>query len=173
MCCCDVGGFITCGPDQTLIISGWSYAKPVFIVGGGRAWVIPCLQRADFLEMNVFQVSIQSANVPTVNGSKITVQGTAQVKINNDEDSLKQAAQNFMNMSIDKIQHIATETMEGHQRSIMGKMTIEEILQDKTTFSQQVFEIAQIDLMKMGLFIISYTIKFVLLSSSLDNLCFT
>ena len=109
--------------------------------------------------MNVFQVSIISHNVPTVNGSKVTVHGTAQVKINNDEDSLKQAAQNFMNMDITNIQHIATETMEGHQRSIMGKMTIEGILQDKATFSQQVFEIAQIDLMKMGLFIISYTIK--------------
>ena len=109
--------------------------------------------------MNVFQVSITTLNVPTVNGSKITVRGTAQVKINNDETSLKQAAQNFMNTSIEEIQTIATETMEGHQRSILGKMTIEEILQDKTTFSQQVFEIAQVDLMKMGLFIISYTMK--------------
>ena len=142
-----------------MIVSGWSYSEPKFIVGGGRAWVIPCLQRADFLPMNVFQVSITTLNVPTVNGSKITVRGTAQVKINNDEASLKQAAQNFMNTSIEEIQTIATETMEGHQRSILGKMTIEEILQDKTTFSQQVFEIAQVDLMKMGLFIISYTMK--------------
>ena len=62
-------------------------------------------------------------------------------------------------MDTSEVQAIATETMEGHQRSIMGKMTIEAILQDKATFSREVFEIAQIDLMKMGLFIISYTIR--------------
>ena len=43
-----------------------------------------------------------------------------------------------------EIQEIAHHTLEGHQRSIMGKMTVEEILQNKQKFGEEVFEIATV-----------------------------
>ena len=49
--------------------------------------------------------------------------------------------------------------MEGHQRAIMGQMSVEEIYQDQKAFSKRVFEVATIDLMLMGLELISYTLK--------------
>ena len=58
-----------------------------------------------------------SPNVPTVNGAKITVNGTAQVKINNEPQSLKLAAQHFLSKTSDEIQYIANETLEGLQSS--------------------------------------------------------
>lgn len=54
---------------------------------------------------------------------------------------------------------MARETLEGHQRAIMGSMTVEEIYKDRKTFSQRVFEVASTDLMGMGLIVISYTLK--------------
>ena len=54
---------------------------------------------------------------------------------------------------------VARETLEGHQRSIMGSMTVEEIYKDRKTFSHRVFEVASTDLACMGFSIISYTIK--------------
>ena len=49
--------------------------------------------------------------------------------------------------------------MEGHQRAIIGKLSIEEILKDKRKFSDTVFEVASTDLIHMGLSVVSYTIK--------------
>ena len=57
------------------------------------------------------------------------------------------------------IRNIALETMEGHQRAIMGQMTVEEIYQDRKAFSVKVFEVASTDLMNMGIFVVSYTLK--------------
>ena len=57
------------------------------------------------------------------------------------------------------ITSVARETLEGHQRAIMGSMTVEEIYKDRKTFSMRVFEVASTDLMGMGLIVISYTLK--------------
>jgi flotillin len=49
--------------------------------------------------------------------------------------------------------------MEGHQRAIMGQMTVEEIYRDRKAFSVKVFEVASTDLLNMGIFVVSYTLK--------------
>ena len=49
--------------------------------------------------------------------------------------------------------------MEGHQRAIMGNMTVEQIYKDRKTFSTKVFEVASMDLHNMGISVISYTLK--------------
>merc|ERR1712029_1056595 len=58
-----------------------------------------------------------------------------------------------------EIQRICLETMEGHQRAIMGNMTVEEIYRDRKTFSEKVFEVASKNLYEMGISVISYTLK--------------
>ena len=58
-----------------------------------------------------------------------------------------------------QVLQICLETMEGHQRAIMGNMTVEEIYRDRKTFSQKVFEVASADLHTMGISVISYTLK--------------
>ena len=54
---------------------------------------------------------------------------------------------------------MALETLEGHQRAIMGSMTVEEIYKDRKKFSRQVFEVASSDLVNMGITVVSYTLK--------------
>ena len=54
---------------------------------------------------------------------------------------------------------MAKETLEGHQRAIMGTMTVEEIYRDRKKFSDSVFKVASSDLINMGIMVISYTIK--------------
>ena len=54
---------------------------------------------------------------------------------------------------------VAKETLEGHQRAIMGTMSVEEIYRDRKTFSSRVFDTATADLVNMGIMVISYTIK--------------
>ena len=83
-----------------------------------------------------------------------------QVKINGSNDEmLRAAAEQFGSKSTEEIIFVAKETLEGHQRAIMGTMTVEEIYRDRKTFSNRVFEVASTDLVNMGIMIISYTIK--------------
>jgi flotillin len=75
------------------------------------------------------------------------------------EDMLLTACEQFLGKSEQEIQHIALVTLEGHQRAIMGSMTVEEIYKDRKKFSKQVFEVASSDLVNMGITVVSYTLK--------------
>lgn len=86
--------------------------------------------------------------------------GIAQVKIQGqNEDMLLTACEQFLGKTEAEIQHIALVTLEGHQRAIMGSMTVEEIYKDRKKFSKQVFEVASSDLVNMGITVVSYTLK--------------
>lgn len=69
------------------------------------------------------------------------------------------ACQQFLGKTEDEIRLIALETLEGHQRAIMGNMTVEEIYKDRKKFSKAVFEVASSDLVNMGISVVSYTLK--------------
>merc|ERR1711863_244122 len=86
--------------------------------------------------------------------------GIAQVKIQGqNEETLLAACEQFLGKTEDQIQQVALETLEGHQRAIMGSMTVEEIYKDRKKFSKQVFEVASSDLVNMGITVVSYTLK--------------
>lgn len=72
---------------------------------------------------------------------------------------VRMAAEQFGDKTADEIHYVAKETLEGHQRAIMGNMTVEGIYQDRKMFSSKVFEVASTDLYNMGISVISYTIK--------------
>jgi len=98
--------------------------------------------------------------VYTKRGVAISVTGIAQVKIQGqNEEMLHAACQQFMGKREQEIRMIATETLEGHQRAIMGNMTVEEIYKDRKKFSKAVFEVASSDLVNMGISVVSYTLK--------------
>lgn len=69
------------------------------------------------------------------------------------------ACEQFLGKTEAEICHIALVTLEGHQRAIMGSMTVEEIYKDRKKFSKQVFEVASSDLVNMGITVVSYTLK--------------
>lgn len=105
-------------------------------------------------------LQVESPTVYTSQGVPISVTGIAQVKIQGqNEDMLLTACEQFLGKSESEIQHIALVTLEGHQRAIMGSMTVEEIYKDRKKFSKQVFEVASSDLVNMGITVVSYTLK--------------
>lgn len=105
-------------------------------------------------------LAVESPCVYTSQGVPISVTGIAQVKIQGqNEDMLLTACEQFLGKSESEIQHIALVTLEGHQRAIMGSMTVEEIYKDRKKFSKGVFEVASSDLVNMGITVVSYTLK--------------
>ncbi|XP_068917941.1 flotillin-1 isoform X1 [Tenebrio molitor] len=152
-------GFVTCGPNEALVISGCCYSKPL-LVPGGRAFIWPTIQRIQRICLNTMTLIVDSPTVYTSQGVPISVTGIAQVKIQGqNEEMLLAACEQFLGKSESEIQHIALVTLEGHQRAIMGSMTVEEIYKDRKKFSKQVFEVASSDLVNMGITVVSYTLK--------------
>lgn len=126
----------------------------------GRAFVWPTIQRVQRISLNVMTLQVESPTVYTSQGVPISVTGIAQVKIQGqNEDMLLTACEQFLGKAEAEIQHIALVTLEGHQRAIMGSMTVEEIYKDRKKFSKQVFEVASSDLVNMGITVVSYTLK--------------
>ncbi|XP_022224261.1 flotillin-1 isoform X2 [Drosophila obscura] len=152
-------GFVTCGPNEALVVSGCCYMKPL-LVPGGRAFVWPSIQQVQRISLNTMTLQVESPCVYTSQGVPISVTGIAQVKVQGqNEDMLLTACEQFLGKTESEINHIALVTLEGHQRAIMGSMTVEEIYKDRKKFSKQVFEVASSDLANMGITVVSYTIK--------------
>lgn len=152
-------GFVTCGPNEAMVISGCCYSKPL-LVPGGRTFVWGCLQRCQRISLNTMTLQVDSQRVYTSQGVPISVTGIAQVKIQGqNEEMLLAACEQFLGKSEEEIRQVALETLEGHQRAIMGSMTVEEIYKDRKKFSDQVFSVASSDLINMGITVVSYTLK--------------
>ena len=99
-------------------------------------------------------------NCESAKGVPVTVTGVAQVKImTENDDYLSTACEQFLGKSEQEIQDLLLETFEGHLRAIVGTMEVEELFQDRETFAHNVREVAATDVSKMGIKILSFTIK--------------
>merc|ERR1719195_2363717 len=98
-------------------------------------------------------------NVETKQGVPLTVTGVAQVKIMKDPQLLEIAAEQFLGKKEDEITETILQTLEGHLRAILGTLTVEEVYKDREQFAALVREIATPDVGKMGIEILSFTIK--------------
>merc|ERR1719322_348992 len=98
-------------------------------------------------------------NVETKQGVALTVTGVAQVKIMKDDQFLGIAAEQFLGKKEDEITDTILQTLEGHLRAILGTLTVEEVYKDRDQFANLVREIATPDVGKMGIEILSFTIK--------------
>merc|ERR1719393_435583 len=98
-------------------------------------------------------------NVETKQGVPLTVTGVAQVKIMKDKNLLEIAAEQFLGKKEEEITETILQTLEGHLRAILGTLTVEEVYKDRDQFAALVREIAKPDVGKMGIEILSFTIK--------------
>ena len=102
--CFDVG-FVTCGPNEAMVISGLFHSSPSIIVGG-RALVCPCAQVLHRIPLSTMTLVVDSPKVYSSQGVPISVTGVAQVKINSqNETMLRTAAEIFAEMSLEEITH--------------------------------------------------------------------
>ncbi|XP_071532817.1 flotillin-1-like [Panulirus ornatus] len=150
---------LTCGPNEVLVVSGLGYNKPAMITGG-RVVVFTCLHKWWRLSLNVMTISVDSPGVYTAQGVALKVNGVAQIKISTQHpDVLALACEHFLHKRQSEIEALITATLEGHQRGIMGTMTVEDIYKNRKLFNQRVFDVASKDLYNLGFQVLSYTIK--------------
>merc|ERR1712241_199065 len=98
-------------------------------------------------------------SVETAQGVPLTVTGVAQVKIMKNADLLQTALEQFLGKKEDEIKNTVLQTLEGHLRVILGTLTVEEIYKDRDQFASLVRKMASPDVGRMGIQILSFTIK--------------
>ncbi|KHN78341.1 Flotillin-2 [Toxocara canis] len=111
------------------------------------------------LSLEVMTLNPRSENVETAQGVPLTVTGVAQIKVLTDSGLLETACEQFLGKSTEHIAEVILQTLEGHLRAILGTMTVEAVYQDRDRFAQLVREVAAPDLGRMGMEILSFTIK--------------
>ncbi|MGK0551566.1 flotillin family protein [Enterococcus faecalis] len=164
-----VSKYQTAKPDEALIISG-SYlgnknvhvddnGNKIKIVRDGGAFVLPVFQRSNRISLLSSKLDVSTPEVYTEQGVPVMCDGTSIIKIGSSVEEIATAAEQFLGKTTEELENEAREVLEGHLRSILGSMTVEEIYQNRDKFSQSVQEVASVDLAKMGLIIVSFTIK--------------
>ena len=162
--------YVKAGPNEVLVISGMEHkvvdnkTGKVDRVGfriskGGGTFIWPVLEKCELLSLEVMTMDIQTHEVYTITGVPISVEGVAQMKVKGDDVSIRTASEQFLSKPPDEIKSIALQTLAGHLRAIIGKMTVEDLYRDRDKFAQNVQHESTTDFAKMGLEIISFTIK--------------
>jgi flotillin len=152
-----MAGFHKAGPNEALIVSGGSKLPAIKV--GGRKFVMPIIQKAQSLSLEIMTLTVNTAKVYTAEGVAVSVDGVAQVKVGRGEEAIRTAAQQFLGKSPGEISDIALQTLEGQQRAILGTMTVEEIYRDRVAFATRVREVAASDMTNMGLEIVSFVVR--------------
>lgn len=159
----------TVGADEAMIITG-SYLgrKNVFddesgrklkIIRGGGALILPIFQKRESLSLLSHKITVSTPEVYTEEGVPIIVDGVAIIKIGSTIEDIATAAEQFMGKPTSTLIDEAEEVLEGHLRAILGTMTVEDAYKNREKFAAEVQEVAARDLKKMGLQIVSFTIK--------------
>ncbi len=152
------------GANEALIRSG--RATPL---GGGEAGlkvvrgqgivVLPLFHKIGRLKLTARQINVNLADAVSRQGIKVAVQGVATFKIGADDESIRNAAERFLDAQEDQVDSIVKNVLEGSLRSIVGTLTIEELNLDRQKFQQAVQDAAKGDLATSGLQIDSFTIQ--------------
>lgn len=164
-----IAKYKTVGPDEALIVTG-SYlgsknvhtdesGNRIKIIRGGGTFVLPVFQQSEPLSLLSSKLEVTTPEVYTEQGVPVMADGTAIIKIGGSIPQIATAAEQFLGKSKEDRENEAKEVLEGHLRSILGSMTVEEIYKNRDKFSQEVQRVASHDLAKMGLIIVSFTIK--------------
>ena len=153
------------GPDQVLIVSGAKRKLPdgsfvgFRVVKGGGTFVWPVIERTDVLSLEVTTIEMPRSRAQTAGGRAVEADCTAQIKINSDDAAIVAAAEHFLNKSQAEIKNIVRPVLEKHLSSVLGSSSAEETTQNPAACAARVQTSAAADLGKMGLSLISFTIR--------------
>jgi len=145
------------GPHEALIVYG---GRGTRIVKGHGTVIFPMLEtcRGLSLELMSFDVAPQQ-DLYTKQGVAVTVEAVAQIKVKSDPESIQTAAEQFLTKGPAEREGLIRLVMEGHLRGIIGQLTVEEIVKQPEMVADRMRSTCAEDMNKMGLEVISFTIK--------------
>src|SRR5262245_44324324 len=145
------------GPHEALIVYGIRGKRVV--VGHGTV-IFPVVENSRLLSLELmsFDVAPQQ-DLYTNQGVAVSVEAVAQIKVKSDEVSIYTAAEQFLSKTPAQREGLIRLVMEGHLRGIIGQLTVEQIVKEPEMVADRMRSTCSDDLSKMGLEVISFTIK--------------
>ena len=161
------------GPNEAFIVTGRKGNKQVKnpetgqistdlsgqkVVMGGGVFVIPFVQRLHILDLSSRRIMVQIRGAVSGQGVTLNLDGVAIVKVGGNEDSIRAAAQRFLTQQ-GEIETFTQETLAGSLRSIVGSLTVEQIIRDRAAFAQRVADESESSLTGQGLVLDTFQIQ--------------
>ena len=149
--------FRKAGPHQALIVYGFRGTR---IIKGRGTVIFPMIEQCRdlSLELMSFDVAPQQ-DLYTKQGVAVTVEAVAQIKVKSDPESIQTAAEQFLTKTDQDRESLIRLVMEGHLRGIIGQLTVESIVKEPEMVGDRMRSTCAADINKMGLEVISFTIK--------------
>ena len=149
--------FRKAGPHEALIVYGLRKTR---IINGGGTFIVPLIEtyRQLSLQLMSFDVAPQQ-DLYTKQGVAVTVEAVAQIKVKSDPESIRTAAEQFLTKSDAAREGLIRLVMEGHLRGIIGQLSVEQIVKEPEMVGDRMRATCADDMSKMGLEVISFTIK--------------
>ncbi len=149
--------FVKAGPNEAIIRYG--FGGPKVIIGHG-ALIYPVVQHTRMLSLELMSFDVApSQDLYTKQGVAVTVEAVAQIKVRSDMESIMTAAEQFLSKTPAEREGLIRLVMEGHLRGIIGQLTVEQLVKEPEMVGERMRATCAEDLSKMGLEVISFTIK--------------
>ncbi len=147
-------------PDEAMLISGGKYGMngaPFRVVTGHGAFVLPFTRKTNFLTLAMCEAEVSETCV-TRQGISLNVRAVIAFKVGNDQESIVNAGQRFLSDQ-DQMSTLTGRIFAGHLRSIIGSMTVEEIVTERQKLATEVLDGSKAEMAKIGLTVDSLQIQ--------------
>ena len=153
-------GYRVPAPDEAMLVSGGRYGlkeSPFRVVTGHGAFVMPGFRKARYLTLSMQEAEVSETCV-TKQGISLNVRSVIAFKVGNDEESIVNAGQRFLSDQ-DQMSVLTGRIFAGHLRSIIGSMTVEEIVTERQKLASEVLDGSKAEMAKIGLIVDSLQIQ--------------
>src|SRR5215207_5336138 len=145
------------GPHEALIVYGFRGTR---IVKGHGTVIFPMIESYHELSLELMSFDVApKQDLYTKQGVAVTVEAVAQIKVKSDQESILTAAEQFLSKAPPAREGLIRLVMEGHLRGIIGQLTVEEIVKQPEMVADRMRATCADDMDKMGLEVVSFTIK--------------
>jgi len=149
--------FRKAGPHEAIIVYGFRGTR---VVKGRGTVIFPMVESARGLSLELMSFDVApKQDLYTRQGVAVTVEAVAQIKVKSDPESILTAAEQFLTKTPEDREGLIRLVMEGHLRGIIGQLTVEEIVKQPEMVGDRMRSTCADDMNKMGLEVISFTIK--------------
>jgi flotillin len=145
------------GPHEALVVYGFRGTR---IIKGRGSVIFPMVENCRMLSLELMSFDVApEQDLYTRQGVAVTVEAVAQIKVKSDPESIQTAAEQFLTKTPQEREGLIRLVMEGHLRGIIGQLTVEEIVKQPEMVGDRMRSTCADDMNKMGLEVISFTIK--------------
>jgi flotillin len=149
--------FRKAGPNEAIIVYGFRGPR---IIRGHGAVIFPVVESSRQLSLELMSFDVApKQDLYTKQGVAVTVEAVAQIKVRSDNESILTAAEQFLTKTPPEREGLIRLVMEGHLRGIIGQLTVEQIVKEPEMVADRMRSTCAADVSKMGLEVISFTIK--------------